>query len=133
MNNFDRIDPLRGLISPMTVSIPRISDSSLNPAKWMHERIVSSINDFEKNLDQEYEVGARLVTFGADFTFYIEDVGYWGPDIIIFYGVDKNNKKVELLQHITQLSVLLIAVDKMQEQPRRIGFALMKDIEKGKA
>ena len=96
----------------------------------MHERIVRSINSFEKDLDQEHEVGARLVTFGVDFTFHIEDVGYWGPDIIIFHGVDKNNKKIELLQHITQLSVLLIAIDKVQEKPRRIGFTLMKSIEK---
>jgi len=32
-------------ISPATLGIP---DSKLNPAKWMHERIVRSINDFEQ-------------------------------------------------------------------------------------
>src|SRR3990170_393728 len=97
------IDPLRGLISRITIT-PRIPDSAANPAKWMHERIVRSINDFEQSLDQDHEVGARLVTFGADFKFHIQDVGYWGPDIIIFHGVDKNRKQVQLLQHITQLS-----------------------------
>ena len=44
----------------------------------MHERIVRSINRFEASLDQDHEVGARLVNFGANVTFHIEDVGYWG-------------------------------------------------------
>ena len=105
--------------------------SSLNPAKWMHERIVRSINDFEADLDQDDEVGARLVNFGVDVTIHIHDVGYWGPDIIIFHGMNQDRKRVQLLQHISQLSVLLIAVDKIEKQARRIGYSLMETIEKG--
>lgn len=100
-----------------------------NPAEWMHERIVRSIVDFEKQLDQDHEIGARLVNFGSNTTFHIEDVGYWGPDIIIFYGKSQDGK-VELLQHISQLSVLLVALKKVHEEPRRIGFELMKSVEK---
>ena len=96
----------------------------------MHERIVRSINDFEADLDQDHEVGARLVTFGVDVTIHIDDVGYWGPDIIIFHGVNQDRKRVQLLQHISQLSVLLIAVDKIEKQARRIGYRLMKTIAK---
>ncbi len=99
-------------------------------AAWMHERVVKSINDFEEDLDNDHEVGARLVSFGTELTFHIEDVGYWGPDMIIFYGMNSSNKKVQLLQHLSQLSVLLVAVDKMQEEPRRIGFRLLQKLEK---
>ena len=101
-----------------------------NQAKWMHERVVRSINSFEEQLDQEHEVGARLVSFGSEMTFHIGDVGYWGPDIIIFYGKRQDGNSVELLQHISQLSVLLVALKKVHEEPRRIGFNLLKSVEK---
>jgi hypothetical protein len=42
---------------------------TVNPAEWMHERIVRSINKFEKDLDPDQEIGARLVNFGLDVTF----------------------------------------------------------------
>ncbi len=46
----------------------------------------------------------------------IHDVGYWNPD----------GAKVELLQHTSQLNLLLVAVPRMDDlsKPRRkIGFA----------
>ena len=101
---------------------------SLNPAEWMHERIVSTINDFEKELDSDHEVGARLVSFGSDVTFNIDDVGYWGPDMIIFHGVSADGKKVQLLQHVSQLSVLLVSAAKVHEKARRIGFDLTEKL-----
>lgn len=103
---------------------------SKNPAKWMRERIVQSIADFEEELDHEHEVGARLVSFGAELTFHIVDVGYWGPDMITFAGIDANKNAVQLLQHYSQLSVLLMAVEKTQTEPRRIGIRLLKESSK---
>lgn len=133
MSDIDRTNPLGDLLSPAARSVvPRIPDSLLNPAKCMYERIVRSINSFEEDLDQEHEVGARLVTFGPDMTIHIDDVGYWGPDIIIFHGTDKNSQKVKLVQHISQLSVLLVAVSKIHDTPRRIGFQLLESIENEK-
>jgi hypothetical protein len=128
----DALSPATPAFDPAAL-IPKVQlpdINRLNPAKWMHERIVRSINSFEEKLDHEHEVGARLVSFGSDQTFHIEDVGYWGPDILTFYGVDRNGCKVELIQHVTQLSVLLIAVAKTNNEPRRIGFALLKDLER---
>lgn len=114
---------------PMIDSIQPIKSVNQNLAEWMYERLVRSINDFEQELDQDHEVGARLVSFGAELTFHIDDVGYWGPDIIIFHGTDTNGKKVKLLQHISQLSVLLVATDKVRSEPRRIGFRLMEKLD----
>ena len=111
---------------------PIVPPSVVNPAEWMHERIVRSINEFEEKLDQDHEIGARLVNFGSNTTFHIEDVGYWGPDIIVFHGKGHDGNSVKLLQHISQLSVLLVALEKPQEQakPNRIGFKLMESVEK---
>ena len=93
-------------------------------AGWMYERIVKSIEDFEKDLGNEYQAGGRLVNF-QDIVFSIEDVGYWGPDMIIFDGTLPDGSHVQLLQHISQLNLLLVSVPRKDDlmQPRRkIGF-----------
>jgi len=82
------------------------------------------LKQFETRLDQEHEIGARLVSFGANLTFHIQDMGYYGPDMIVFYGKNDSGEPVQLIQHVSQLSVLLVAVRKQQPQPRRIGFIL---------
>lgn len=96
--------------------------SSTNPAQWMYERLGKYIQEFEAELDNDHEVGARLVSFGQSITFHIERMGYSDPDMIIFYGISEKMGKVQLIQHISQFSVLLVSMVKQQEKPRRIGF-----------
>ncbi len=97
-----------------------------NPARWAYTRLVQTIIDFEKKLDDDQEVGGRLVSFSEGDAFHIEDIGYWGPDFIIFYGSMGENRPVELIQHLSQISVMLIAMPKQVEtkEARRIGFTL---------
>ena len=78
-------------------------------------------------LDRDHEIGGRFVSFGDDAHFHIADVGYWNPDIITFDGFDQNGNRMKLIQHVSQLNVLLVAVRKTTppaEPPRRIGFYL---------
>ncbi|MBB3356037.1 hypothetical protein FHT70_006010 [Rhizobium sp. BK049] len=104
------------------------SQHELNPASWMYERVVRSIIDFEEKLDPALEIGARLVSFASSEIIHIDDVGYWGPDIIKFYGKNADGNPVELMQHMSQLSVLLVAVKPLAE-PRRIGFVLKEKLK----
>jgi hypothetical protein len=123
-------DPLSRMNAAMAtpivpeLRIPQLPESVRNPAKWMYSRLVEYIKSFEENLDKDHEVGVRLVSFGQSITFHIEDMGYHGSDIISFKGVDDKGQAVQLIQHTSQLSVLLIAVKKQTETPRRIGFIL---------
>ena len=114
--------PLSYQLHPQSV----IDAHKLNPAQWTYERLAEYIKDFEATLDNEHEIGARLVSFGQNVTFHIEDIGYYGPDIIHFDGRNEAMEKVQLIQHVSQLSVLLVAVKKQQDKPRRIGFRLDK-------
>lgn len=98
-----------------------------NSAEWTYERLGNYIKDFEERLDDEHEIGARLVSFGGVVTFHIQNVGYWGPDIISFYGKNDKGEDVQLIQHISQLSVLLVAMQKLEEKPKRIGFIWDKE------
>lgn len=113
----------------LSSSLSNLSNSSINPAEWAYERLVRSINEFEQRLDDEHEIGGRLVNFGAAMTFHIEDLGYWGPDFVKFYGVNDDGQPLELIQHISQVNVLLVAIKKMKDQPRRIGFELIRKLE----
>lgn len=94
----------------------------------MYERLGDYIKDFEAELDSDHEIGARLASFGQAITFHIQHVGYWGPDIISFDGVSSKDERVQLIQHTSQLSVLLIAAKKFEKKAKCIG--LMWDDDK---
>lgn len=99
-----------------------LSKTTLNPAAWMHERLMKYIGEFESDLDNDYEVGASLVSFGQSMVFHIQNIGYHGPDIITFYGINEEGESIQLIQHISQLNVLFIKLEKIHEEPKRIGF-----------
>jgi hypothetical protein len=93
-------------------------------ASDMYNRIVALINKFESDLPEDMQAGGRLVSAG-NITFSIQDVGFWDPNMIVFYGELSDGSKVELVQHLSQLNLLLVAVKRTDdiEKPRRvIGF-----------
>lgn len=103
-------------------------------AQWMYERLVKSIIDFEQNLDEEHEVAAQLVSFNNNETFNIMDVGFWDPDLIIFFGMSPQGNRIQLMQHVSQVNIMLVAMPKVEkkEPPRRIGFILEQKMPKKK-
>lgn len=106
-----------------------------NFADEFHMRLIEWINDFHRSLDEEHEVGARLVSFGQSVTIHIEGIGYWNPSLILFQGKNANGESVELIQHVSQISVLLVALKRENlSQPKRpIGFASWEEYDKHKA
>ena len=100
-----------------------------NPAEWAFERIARQIDEFEKDLAPEEEIGLRLVATPDTSVMHIDDVGYWGPDMLIFHGTNQHGRPMQLLQHYTQMSILLTAVPATRDEPRRIGFHLVQKVE----
>jgi Family of unknown function (DUF6173) len=90
---------------------------------------VKSIAEFEEKLDAEHEIGAHLVNFGSQ-TIHITGVGYWGTDLILFNGTRSDGQPVQLMQHISQVNVMLVAVPNTCSPPRRIGFEMVKRLQK---
>ena len=84
----------------------------------------------EALLDSDQEVAMGFTDSGAG-VIRIEGMGYFDPDIVTFYGTDGSGARTQLVQHVTQLNVLLRAVPKPQEAdaPRRIGFHLAQSLE----
>lgn len=101
-----------------------------NPAQWMHERLVHQIIEFEKGLGAHHEVGGRFVEGPGSEPLHITNLASWGPDMILFIGQFPDGRRFELIQHYSQVSVLLVAVPKASnEEPRRIGFELLKNFK----
>ena len=102
-----------------------------SPAKWAYERLVLYIKNFEEQLDNEHEVAMGFTGTDAG-VMRIEGIGYFDPDIVTFYGSDPAGVKSQLVQHVTQLNVMLRALPKQAPEaaPKRIGFRLAADLEK---
>ena len=115
------------VLEPSADLAPRPDEIAVNPAKWMYERLVRSVIAFEKKLDATREIGARLIQFAPGETIAIDDIGFWGPDLIKFYGRNAEGHPVELMQHISQVNMLLVAVP-VSGKARRIGFLLEKHL-----
>ena len=122
-----RLDPdERGVEDAALPALP----PARSPAEWAYRRLILYIARFEEGLDAEHEL-AMGFTDGGTGIVRIEGMGHFDPDMVTFYGTDATGAKVQLIQHVSQLSVLLRALPKRRPEaaPRRIGFRLRADLE----
>lgn len=96
----------------------KITDPVISAFKGLMEYIKT----FEAGLDDEHEVAARLVSFGSTIQFHVESVGFKAPSLVTFIGVTDAGDRVQLVQHVSQLSFLLVAAVKREVKPYRVGF-----------
>ncbi len=111
------------------IEIPKSSSIILaeaNYASEFYKKIAKAIINFDSQLDNEHEVGVRLVSFGQSVVFYIEDMTYSNPSLISFIGHTPDGAPVELIQHVNQISVLLTTLPRERpEEPKKpFGFNL---------
>ena len=102
-----------------------------NPAEWAFVRLSKLFEDFEKGLDRDEEIGATVVGLPGDATLSFEEVGFWGPDFILFSGKNADGKPVRVVQHYSCINVMLNVTKKpMEREARRIGFQLSELVQK---
>ena len=95
-----------------------------NDGKKIFNQVLHLIADYEKQLDDEHEIGLELCNFVNSTVMNIEQIGLCEPCLMVFYGTI-NNKPAQLIQHTSQVNILLTTVEKEDpnEKPRRvIGF-----------
>ena len=99
-------------------------------AQWAYERLILYIQNFEEQLDSEHEV-AMGFTGGQAGVLRIEGMGFFDPDIVTFYGSDTTGTRTQLVQHVSQLNVMLRALPKPKADApaTRIGFRLAADLD----
>ncbi|SEM68189.1 hypothetical protein SAMN05216227_100177 [Pseudorhodobacter antarcticus] len=116
---------------PLPAALAKKPVGDKGQAEWAYERLVLYLKNFEDQLDKNHEIAMGFAG-GTAGVLRIEGVGYFNPDIVTFYGADEAGTKMQLIQHVTQLNVVLRAVTKATpeaEPPRRIGFRLVQDLD----
>ena len=119
--------PLEALEDMREFRIPApevISARDYKLADYAYEVILDQIKEFEAELDDEHEVAIKLASFGQSVTMAVTDIGYANPSTLFFYGY-VGDQHAQLIQHMSQLNFLLLAVRKTDPSrpARRIGFA----------
>ncbi|WP_337924699.1 DUF6173 family protein [Szabonella alba] len=105
--------------------------SQKSPAEWAYQRLILYLKNFEEQLDRDQEIAMGYAGNEAG-VLRIEGIGHFDPDIITFYGRNQGGQRMQVIQHVTQLNVALIAVAKEspEEKPaRRIGFRLVTEMK----
>ena len=111
--------------SPRPRTAASKTPAAVSPAASAYARLVGYIRNFEAQLNHAEEVAVGFAG-GEAGILRIEGLGYFDPDLLTFYGRDEEGARTQLVQHVTQLSVILRAVPKRspEEPARRIGFRL---------
>ena len=118
----------------MSDDLPQPPAEPMGPARSAYARIAQYIRAFEAQLNSAQEVAMGFAGSEAG-VLRIEGIGFFDPDLITFYGRDEAGQKTQLIQHVSQLSVLLRAapVADRSAPARRIGFVLQSGWHGGDA
>ena len=114
--------------TPLPAAVAAKPVEKKSPSQWAYERLVLYIQKFEETLDKDHEVGMGFAGSDAGM-LHIQGMGYFAPDMITFYGVDPSGTKTQLVQHVSQLNVMLKAAPKINSEPLRIGFQMRSKLE----
>lgn len=91
-------------------------------AEGIFEHLMGRVKAFQADLEDDQEIGIQLANFGIPAQIHIRSIGYRNPNLVEFHGVNADDHEVTLIQHISQLNFLLIAVKPIEDTPYRIGF-----------
>lgn len=141
MDRNDKIGDFVGYLSrasfsaqPREIELPQIrsvvaENVEANYASEFHQQLQKWISDFDASLDSEHQVGVRIVSFGPNVTIRLQALGYSNPSLVIFSGWLDTGEPVELIQHVSQISVLLIKMRRIDPaKPKQpIGFNVVSD------
>ena len=117
---------------PLPEGVSKKPVEQKSPAEWAYQRLILYIQNFEKTLNAEEEVAMGFTDTGAG-VLKIQGLGYFDPDVVTFYGTDQMGARVQLVQHVSQLNVLLRSTPKeiSAAEPNRIGFRLAEALDDG--
>lgn len=101
-----------------------------SPAEWAFQRVILQLKAFETALDED-QISAMAFAGGPAGVLRIRGVGFSAPDMVTFSGEDDAGNMTQVLQHVSQINVMLRALPKPADQPvpERIGFRLARALE----
>jgi hypothetical protein len=103
-----------------------------NRASEFARHIFNKIQAYDATLDEAHEVGIRLVSCGQTIPFHFEGMGYADPSLLAFTGETDTGEPIELIQHVSQISLVLTPVPRLHpERPKaEFRFERIEDEDK---
>lgn len=102
-------------MDPFSPRLPQIKA----PHEYAFDALSREVSKFQGTLSPETEVGISVS--GADNVIHVRAIRQSGQ-MVVFEGMDNQNRTARLIQHFTQVNLQMIAVAKLDEQAKRIGF-----------
>lgn len=125
MTEYSAASPLnsgRKSFSLSPADLPEGTYARNSPFTGTCKAVRASIEQFEAGLDAEHELAMQLVSFGATVTIRPEKVGFTTANVVTFHGMTDEGEKVHLVQHVSQVSMMLKAAKKQHAKPKRVIF-----------
>lgn len=131
MANNDLVSMLAAMgRNPLPNTASLLAPRSLSSSEVVFDQVADTLHAFEETLSAEEEIGAYLVNAPGAKVMHIERVERRGREMIAFHGVNEHGKTMLLLQHCTQVNILLTALPKLHDTARRIGFDITEKASK---
>jgi len=122
--------PRYELAAPQPVDLSVLAPLRAAPPSRAREQaldIIRAIKRFEARLDERSEVGVRLAPFANSDAIHVQSIEFIEPELLIFHGRNNQDAPAELIQHVFQTNLVLIAAKKLRKTPNRIGFVYSAD------
>ncbi|WP_050184332.1 DUF6173 family protein [Domibacillus robiginosus] len=95
-------------------------------ASEVYKHLKKRAEDFDNKLDGTQGVGVKLIPSGQSVTFQVTALGYCDPSLIIFAGVTESGLEVQLIQHVSQLNFLLMAMPRPNPKEPKIPLGFIQ-------
>lgn len=94
-----------------------------NNAEYIAKVIGQKINNFQSALSDNEDVALQIIQFNNSIFLYVTEVSHLGMGLIVLQGLDTAQRPCEIVQHISQVNLLMMIVPKAPEiLHRKIGF-----------
>jgi len=99
-------------------------DTSYKPqlASTYHQLLVSRINDFNLGLDDDHEAGIKVFNGGQSLQFHLTGLMHADPSLISFSGATIQGSPIEIIQHISQVNIILVKLPRLEADKPKIVF-----------
>lgn len=104
-------------------TVAAAAEYALEAAEITVGNLIAEIDAFQEGLNKDEEIAVFVVGGPAGASFFPTQVRAINPDKVLFGGVGAESSPFLVVQHVSQLNIVMRAVKVAEdEQPRRIGF-----------
>lgn len=116
----------------------KISRAKDAPVKTKEEKaaehsiyeIVQEIKNFENDLTQDEEAFMAIIGGPSGSAIFLNGIIPLGLDKVVFVGQNQQGKKARLIQHVSQINIMLQSMPiKAEAAPRRFGIGFHASLE----